>query len=170
MMALIVLTGASGSGKTAIASIIAERYPDDFAVYRFDSVGVPPVDAMIRDHGSPEAWQRDKTIDWMVRLAPIARAGKPILLEGQMRIAFIAEAAAVANIDDYRLILVDCDDAIRAERLTVGRGQLELANEDMMNWAAYLRREAIQHGCEIFDTSRLLLDQCIEHVLEHLRK
>jgi cytidylate kinase len=170
MMTLIVLTGASGSGKTAIATVIAERYPDDIAVYRFDSIGVPPVDAMIRDHGSPEAWQRDKTIDWMARLAPIARAGKPILLEGQMRIAFIAEAAAVANIDDYRLILVDCDDATRAERLTVGRGQPELANEDMMNWAAYLRREAVQHGCEIFDTSRLSLDQCVAHMLEHLRK
>ncbi|HEY0218602.1 MAG TPA: hypothetical protein VGC26_02375 [Afipia sp.] len=169
-MALIVLTGASGSGKTAIATAIAELYPDDFAVYRFDSIGVPPVDVMIRDHGSPEAWQRDKTIDWMVRLAPIARAGKPVLLEGQMRIAFIAEAAEAASIDDCRLILVDCDDATRTERLAIGRGQPELANEDMMNWAAYLRGEAAQCGCEIFDTSRLSLDQCVAHVLEYLCK
>ncbi|MBB5572252.1 MULTISPECIES: AAA family ATPase [Rhizobium] len=169
-MGLIVLTGASGSGKTAIADAIAERYPDDFAIYRFDSIGVPAVDAMIRDHGSPEAWQRDKTVEWMVRLARVARSGKPVLFEGQMRIAFVLEAAAAANIADYKLLLVDCDDATRTERLAVGRGQPELANKDMMNWAAYLCGEAVQHGCEVFDTSRLSLDQCVEHMLEHLHK
>ncbi|MDL2403797.1 hypothetical protein [Rhizobium mayense] len=169
-MGLIVLTGASGSGKTAIAEAIAESYPDDFAVYRFDSIGVPPVDRMIRDHGSPEAWRRDKTIEWMAHLAKVAHQGKPVLFEGQMRISFIAEAAAAAGIDGYRLLLVDCDDVTRAQRLTAGRGQPELADQNMMNWAAYLRREADLHGCEIFDTSKLSLDHCVTHVLEHLRK
>ncbi|MBB4571638.1 AAA family ATPase [Rhizobium leucaenae] len=169
-MGLIVLTGASGSGKTAIADAIAERYPNDFATYRFDSIGVPTVDAMIRDHGSPEAWQRDKTMEWMTYLANVAQSGKPILFEGQMRMSFIAEATAMANVDSYRLLLVDCDDATRTQRLTVGRRQPELADNNMMAWAAYLRREAVQHGCEIFDTSQLSLDQCVAHVLEHLRK
>ncbi|MEF0944206.1 AAA family ATPase [Rhizobium sp. BR 362] len=169
-MGLIVLTGASGSGKTAIADAIAERYTHDFAVYRFDNIGVPPVDVMMRDHGSPEAWQRDKTIEWMANLAKVAQSGKPVLFEGQMRISFIAEAAAAADIADYKLLLVDCDNSTRTERLAVGRGQPELANKDMMNWAAYLRGEAVQHGCEIFDTSQLSLDQCVAHVLEHLHK
>ncbi|MBB3453558.1 RNase adaptor protein for sRNA GlmZ degradation [Rhizobium sp. BK313] len=168
-MGLIVLTGASGSGKTAIADAIAERYPDDFAVYRFDSIAVPPVDAMIRDHGSPEAWQRDKTIEWMARLAKVAGSGKPVLFEGQMRISFITEAATAADIDGYRLLLVDCDDTTRAQRLAVGRRQPELADQNMMNWAAYLRREAVLNGCEIFDTSQLSLDQCAAHVRKHLR-
>jgi hypothetical protein len=124
---------------------------------------------MIRDHGSPEAWQRDKTIEWMARLAKVAQNGKPVLFEGQMRISFIAEAVAAADIDGYRLLLVDCDDATRARRLTVERGQPELADQNMMNWAAYLRREAVLNGCEIFDTSQLSLDQCVAHVLDHLR-
>ncbi|MGY5812299.1 hypothetical protein ACXHXG_31925 [Rhizobium sp. LEGMi198b] len=169
-MDLIILTGASGSGKTAIADAIAERYPDEFAIYRFDSIGVPTMDAMIRDHGSPEAWQRDKTIEWMARLAKVAHNGKPVLFEGQMRISFIAEAAAAANVDSYRLLLVDCNDTTRARRLTVGRRQPELADQNMMDWAAYLRGEAVQHGCEIFDTSQLSLGQCVAHVLERLRK
>jgi RNase adaptor protein for sRNA GlmZ degradation len=169
MMTLIVLTGASGSGKTAIADAIAERYPDDLAVYRFDSIGVPPVEVMIRDHGSPEAWQRDKTIEWMARLAKVAQNGKPVLFEGQMRISFIAEAGAAAGIDGYRLLLVDCDDATRAQRLTIGRRQPELADQNMMNWAAYLRTEAVLNGYEIFDTSQLSLDQCVDRVLDHLR-
>lgn len=169
-MSLIVLTGASGSGKSTIADAVAERYPGAFAIHRFDSIGVPAMDVMIREHGSPEAWQRDKTMEWMARLAPVAGGGRPVLFEGQMRIAFIREAVAAADIADYKLILVDCDDATRTERLTAGRGQPELANKDMMSWAAYLRGEAVEHGCEIFDTSRLSLDQCVGHVLEHLHK
>ncbi|MDL2410392.1 hypothetical protein PY650_33320 [Rhizobium calliandrae] len=169
-MGLIVLTGASGSGKTAIADAIAEKYPGEFAVDRFDKIGVPPVDRMIRDHGSPEAWQRDKTIEWMARLAKVAKSGKPVLFEGQIRISFIAEAIVAAGIDRYRLLLVDCDDVTRTQRLTVGRGQPELADQNMMNWAAYLRREANLNGYEIFDTSKLSLDQCVVHVLGYLRK
>lgn len=39
----------------------------------------------------------------------------------------------------------------------------------MMNWAAYLRTEAVLNGYEIFDTSQLSLDQCVDRVLDHLR-
>ncbi|MBB6483504.1 AAA family ATPase [Rhizobium lusitanum] len=69
-MSLIMLTGASGSGKTAIATAIARNHAATFAVYHFDSIGVPSLDVMIRDHGSPEAWQRDKTVEWLVQLTP----------------------------------------------------------------------------------------------------
>ncbi|MGG6898700.1 hypothetical protein [Rhizobium sp. BR 315] len=60
--------------------------------------------------------------------------------------SFIAEAAAAANIDDYKLLLIDCDEEIWAQRLMIGRSQPELANADMMSWAAYLRSEATRHG------------------------
>lgn len=169
-MGLIILTGASGSGKTAIAEAIAGDHALEAAVHHFDGIGVPALDVMIRDHGSPEAWQRDKTIEWLARLAPHVGKDKPVLLEGQMRISFVLEAAAAANIKNYGLLLIDCDNKTRAQRLTTGRGQPELANEDMMNWAAYLRGEAGRHGCEIFDTSRLSLDQSVLHVQQHLRE
>jgi hypothetical protein len=85
-----------------------------------------------------------------------------------MRPSFIKEAAAAADIDDYRLILVDCDDATRTHRLSVERGQPELADANMMNWAAYLRREAQASGLEILDTSHLSLKQSVDNVLRHL--
>ncbi|NEI69621.1 AAA family ATPase [Rhizobium lusitanum] len=168
-MSLIILTGASGSGKTAIAGAVARDHAQTVTVYHFDSIGVPSLDVMIRDHGSPEAWQRDKTVEWLARLAPQLRKGRAVLLEGQMRPSFVREAAAAAKIDDYRLLLIDCDDATRAARLTVERGQPELADATMMNWAAYLRHEARSHGCAIIDTSGLSIRQGGDEVLKHLQ-
>ena len=58
-MAFVVLTGASGSGKTAIAGAIAARYGEQVEVYHFDSIGVPPPDEMILKYGSGEAAEGD---------------------------------------------------------------------------------------------------------------
>jgi predicted ATPase len=45
-MTLIVLTGASGSGKTAIAEAIETRRPGFANVFRFDQIGVPSPEVM----------------------------------------------------------------------------------------------------------------------------
>ena len=45
-MRLIILTGASGSGKTAIAKAIRIERPDLAEVLHFDSIGVPSPEAM----------------------------------------------------------------------------------------------------------------------------
>ena len=168
-MRFVVLIGASGSGKTAIASAIEKRYGDDVRVFYFDRIGVPSVDRMIAECGSGEAWQRAKTFEWMTRLAPLCGSGHGLLLEGQSRLSFLAEAAEAAGITDYSPILVDCDDETRARRLSLDRRQPELVNEEMMTWADYLRRDAKERSCDILDTSRLVLDQCVAYVIARLR-
>ena len=40
MMPLVIMTGASGSGKTAIAKAIEVGHPS-ISVFRFDTIGVP---------------------------------------------------------------------------------------------------------------------------------
>jgi hypothetical protein len=57
----------------------------------------------------------------------------------------------------------------RSRRLSLERQQPELANENMMNWARYLRHEAEGSGCEMLDTSTLSLEQCIIRVMARLR-
>jgi hypothetical protein len=164
MAPLVVLTGASGSGKTAIAEAIEFGRPGFAAVLRFDRIGVPSPDAMEAGWGSGEAWQRAMTLRWMADIAARRASDHPMLFEGQMRFAFIEEGLRSAAIADVRVILLDCDDKTRAHRLVAMRNQPELANPTTMNWAAFLRREAQAGGYGVLDTSRLSLADCVDHV------
>ena len=169
-MPLVVLIGASGSGKTAIATAIEQRYGGEVQVFYFDRIGVPAVDRMIAEYGSGEAWQRAKTFEWMARLAPLCGSGCGVLFEGQTRLSFLSEAAQAAGVLAYTPILIDCDDETRARRLTHERRQPELANQNMTAWASYLRREAKSGGCDILDTSGIDLEQSVAYVIERLRR
>lgn len=151
-MAALILTGASGSGKTTIAKAIQQHDGNAMQVYFFDSVGVPSTEEMIAGWGSGDGWQKAITHHWLRQMA-LADSSTPVLLEGQMRIAFILEALQAHPVPGLRIVLVDCDDATRRRRLSENRQQPELANDDMMNWAAYLRREARAEAVSILDTS-----------------
>jgi hypothetical protein len=167
-MRLVILTGASGSGKTSIANAIKVERPGLAEVLHFDSIGVPSPEAMVAEWGSGEAWQRAMTLAWMARIAGISGQKPAVLFEGQMRVAFLREGLRAAGISDFNPMLVDCDDETRARRLGVDRNQPELANARMMNWAAFLRREAQEAGYEIFDTSRSPLESSVAHVCSRL--
>ena len=167
-MRLVILTGASGSGKTAIADAIKVGWPALANVLHFDSIGVPSSDDMVARWGSGEAWQRAMTLTWMARIARRSQQDRAVLFEGQMRLAFLREALSAAGIADFKLVLVDCDDETRARRLVENRDQPELANATLMNWAAFLRNEAQAAGCEILDTSRKSLEASVGHVCLHL--
>ena len=167
-MPLMVLTGASGAGKTTIASAIEHAHGERVDVFYMDRIGVPSAEDMVANFGSGEEWQRAATRAWMERLAPLLADGRTILFEGQTRFAFLKEAAENAGIANWHGVLVDCDDPTRGIRLASHRGQAELANSHMMNWAAFLRREAIAGGYEILDTTDLSLADEVEWVLRRL--
>src|SRR5580693_4598846 len=122
------MTGASGSGKTAIAKTIELHHPS-ITVFRFDTIGVPSAAVMATfgvGHQPGGAWQRAMTLKWLERIAPIVAAGQTVLFEGQMRIAFIQEALTTFAIQNARVLCVECDDATRSRRLTQDRLQPEL--------------------------------------------
>jgi hypothetical protein len=165
-MTLLILTGASGAGKTTIAEGVRDRYGDKVDVLFFDSIGVPSLEEFVRLREAGVNWQRDKTFEWLARIA--ARpGGKPTLFEGSTQIKYLHEAAGAAGLA-AKIILIDCDDATRTERLHGPRGQPELANTDMSNWARYLRDQAREFGCEIWDTSHCSLDVSVAHVGKQL--
>jgi RNase adaptor protein for sRNA GlmZ degradation len=168
-MRLVILIGASGSGKTAIAQAIAsERFPVT-EVLCFDSIGVPPAEEMVAGWGSPEGWQRTKVFEWITRISGMHELDRPVLFEGQMRLAFLRDALASVGILGARIVLVDCDDATRMRRLTWERRQPELANPVMMSWAAHLRSEAREIDCEILDTTGVSLRSTVDRVRRYLQ-
>lgn len=169
-MSLVILTGASGAGKTTIADAIERVHSQEIDVFYKDRIGVPSVQEMADKFGSVEEWQRAATFEWMARISPLLAQGRKVLFEGQSRFSFLAEATEHAGITSYTCILIDCDDETRTKRLSIDRGQLELASADMMNWANFLRNEASAYGCEILDTSNLTLEQRVERILRELRR
>jgi hypothetical protein len=169
LMPLVILTGASGSGKTAIAEAIDSTRPGFADVFRFDRIGVPSPEAMASGWGSGESWQRATTIDCLARIATSRTKSRPVLFEGQMRLAFAREGLLSAGVSDARVVLVDCDDKTRTHRLLTHRNQPELATPTMMNWAAFLRREAREGGYEELDTTNISLEKGVEHVCALLR-
>src|ERR1700749_433923 len=93
-MPLVILIGASGSGKTTIARAIAQRFAGAGGGFFFDRMGVPSPERMIAACGSGVEWHRAKTIEWMIRLAPLAQGGGKAVFEGQTRFCFLAQGNA----------------------------------------------------------------------------
>lgn len=147
---VVFLVGASGVGKTTVAQILERRVPWAGHTHYFDTIGVPPFEAMEAEFGSGEEWQRWATREWIARLGE--SDAELQLIEGQTRPSFIREAAAGQPHLQVDIILLDCPSHVREGRVTALRGQPELASPQMDCWAAYLAGQAHALGLPVIDT------------------
>jgi chloramphenicol 3-O-phosphotransferase len=166
----VILTGASGVGKTAIAQAI-EDLQTDILVYQGDRIGVPSHEIMAAyghtDENEPGGpIQRGLALYWIGVIARELKAGKPVLLEGTCRIAFLREALRLHDVSNARIILVECSDERREARLRL-RGHPELANEQMRGWSHYLHQEAAEFKYEILETTSSSLEASTAHILSY---
>lgn len=159
MNKLYFLIGASGAGKTTAVKELEKQRPDIKFCYS-DSIGVPSFDDMVKTHGTIENWQKSKTIEWVKIIKRDFLSHNPVLLEGQSRPEFINAACLENGISDYSIILFDCSDEVRIDRLNL-RNQPDLANQNMMDWARYLRNEANKYNNVIIDTSDMSIGEMV---------
>ncbi|MEK6734475.1 MAG: acetyltransferase, partial [Pseudomonadota bacterium] len=55
---IILITGASGSGKTSILKELEKILPkEQVSINYFDDIGIPSFEDMIKEYGSCEKWQ-----------------------------------------------------------------------------------------------------------------
>lgn len=164
--AILVVTGASGAGKTAAVEALERRSRPDIRCFYFDRIGVAPAEVMERDFGGPEAWQADATKQWISRLASDEEISSVRILDGQTRPSYVR--AALANFVHVRaqIVLLDCSSAIRADRLAV-RGQPGLATPHMDCWAAYLRGQADALDLPVIDTTFLTIEAAADALEVH---
>ena len=156
------ITGASGVGKTTLVEQLEKEYRSKpWSFIHFDAIGIPSLKEMEREFGSPSAWQKAKTFEWIDRLIMEYDEVK-IFFEGQTDLRFIIEGFAKYNFEQYRVILIDCSEEEMEYRLTHNRAQPELFTEDMRNWLQYLRRQAKESNASIIETSSLSPEEILK--------
>jgi hypothetical protein len=164
LASILVVTGASGAGKTAAVQALEARAVPGVRCFYFDSIGVPPTDVMERDYGGGEQWQASTTADWLARLGNLPEDVRVAVLDGQTRPSFVFSGAARAAPRTVHVALLDCSPDVRAARLHGPRQQPELANSRMDEWAAYLRGQADALNLAVIDTSLLTVTESADQL------
>jgi len=156
---LTFLVGASGSGKSTLAKVLSKDPAfKGWSIHFFDSIIGEPGFKLSED--PEDDWQRRATLEWCRRAAAL-KTRKKVLIDGQTQFEFVSEGCAAAGMPTARVILVHCDWEERKRRLA-GRGQPELAHEDMKKWSAWLKRDAKAKGLDVLDTSGLDLAKSVK--------
>jgi dephospho-CoA kinase len=168
MKKIFFIIGASGSGKTTVIKALEKTSPPDFKIFYFDSIGVPSLEEMNAKYNSPEEWQRIKTFEWVKKIKELFVSEINVILDGQIRPEFI-EKACVESKSAYETVLFDCTDKVRANRL-IARGHPEMANEQMMNWAKYLRQESQKRSYQIIDNTDQTCDETLCQLFKWLKE
>lgn len=154
--AILILTGASGAGKTTLT-------------LKLNELAIPGVKGINCDRVKIE---RDETADsadhqadilryWISYLSQPETGIELAVLDTQIRPHRALEVLSQAAIDYAQIVLVDCDPVKRNERLHMDRSQPELASERMDCWAAYLRGQADALKLSIIDTSNDSIDKSL---------
>ncbi|MDQ8039107.1 MAG: GNAT family N-acetyltransferase [Rickettsiella sp.] len=166
---IIFLTGASGAGKTTLLKAFSQLYPmHSMAYLHFDSIGVPSEAEMIEVYGSASEWQKAMTYHWANNLLSHYKDKKLVILEGQVNLDFIVSAFQGFNFYQYQIVLVHCENAIRHKRLHQDRHQPELINDNMDNWADFLKKQAIDKKATILNTSSMSIEEMIEWLQKYI--
>ena len=167
MSKLILITGASGSGKTFILKEIEKRLEcENFSINYFDHIVVPSFENMVSEYGSCEGWQEAMTHKWIDKLIVIKNK-KYIFLEGSFNPEFAVNYLNKLNIIDYKLFCINVSREIREERLIKNRNQPELATQDMENFGQFLKAKTIELGGKIVESNEGACDQILNLCYSH---
>ncbi|HLC60303.1 MAG TPA: AAA family ATPase [Candidatus Nanoarchaeia archaeon] len=161
---IIWLTGASGVGKTTLLSDLKEKHSNksNWEFVKFDSIGVPSTEDMIKKYGSGENWQRSKTYEWIGKMVNGYPGKEVIIMDGQANLKFIKKGFKKQNFKNYQIVLIDCEQDIMIKRLIDERQQAGLASEEMKNWLKLLRHQAQNFSAPIIETSHISPSQVVE--------
>jgi dephospho-CoA kinase len=154
--AVLVLTGASGAGKTTLTLKLNE-----LAIPGVMGINCDRVKIEVDETADPADRQAKILRYWISYLIQPETGIELAVLDTQIRPHKALEVLHEAAIEYAQIVLVDCDAVIRNKRLHVDRCQPELANPQMDCWAAYLSGQAHALRLSIIDTSNNALEKSL---------
>src|ERR1700704_768242 len=129
---LYLVTGASGSGKTACLDILRQRNPQ-IVWYDFDEVGVPT--------NADKQWRHRTTEYWLQRAVQNQAKGLDTCINGNIILGEVLACPSAPEINCLAVCLLDCADVVRIDRLRARDSNG--ANMEMLCWAAWQRMHAV---------------------------
>jgi hypothetical protein len=129
---LLFVTGASGSGKTAVIPGLRKKFPE-FSVHDFDERDVPAT-------GDNRARQ-EQTEYWINKAIENQRLGKDTIVCGGAVYGEILACPSIHQIDHLAVCLLDCSDIIRIDRMR--KHKRTEPDMETLTWAAWLRVHAV---------------------------
>ena len=128
---LIFVTGASGSGKTAVIPGLLKNFPE-YVVHDFDErVGLNKSDPRVR---------QEQTEYWINKGIENQHTGKDTIICGGAVFGEILACPSIKQIDGLAVCLLDCADLERIERVSKSN---ETPTMEMLAWASWLRVHAL---------------------------
>jgi uridine kinase len=165
---IVLLTGASGAGKTTVTKAL-EHDLDKAAVFYFDDIGIPSTETMTAQHGSPQNWQRCATHTWIERISQ-EKNKDVVLLEGSFYPEFALEKLQELRLDNYLIICLSAERDIRESRLKYERNQPELAHQDMENYSRVLQKKTLAAQGVVIDTSNKTVAQVVGEIKKLIQR
>lgn len=129
---LLFVTGASGSGKTAVIPGLAKRFPE-FDIHDFDERDVPDV--------ASARWRQEQTEFWINQAIQNQRLGKDTVICGGAVYGEILACPSINQIDHLAVCLLDCNDVVRIDRMR--KFQRHEPDMAMLSFACWLRVHAV---------------------------
>ena len=154
--AILVLTGASGAGKTTLILGLNE-----LAIPGVKGINCDRVKIEVDETLAPAERQGETLRYWISHVSQPETGIELAVLDTQIRPHVALEVLKRVAVDHAQIVLVDCEPVKRNERLRVERGQPELCNPQMDCWAAYLRGQADALNLSIINTSDVSMEKSV---------
>lgn len=128
---LLFVTGARGSGKTAVIPGLTKKFPE-YSVHDFDERGT-------RDDSSPRERQ-EQTEYWINKSIENQRLGQDTIICGDAVFGEILACPSISQIEGLAVCLLDCSDVERIDRVLEFGGKPTM---EMLGWSAWLRVHSV---------------------------